>query len=323
MAAPNVGELIATSMRWTDGKKTLADNMMDNIPFLDRLNRRGNVETFDGGYIIAEPLEYADNSTYKRFSGYEALNIQPSDVFDEARYDMKEIAVAVTMSNREILQNAGKARLIPLIEKRVTNAEKTLKNGIDGDLYSDGTSDGGKQIGGLQLLIDKTPATGTVGGINAANESWWRNQADLTSDPGTADAMQTAMNSMYANLVRNNEKPDLILADNTYYNLFLAGLQDIQRIQSNRDGNLGFTSIKYQMADVVLAGGVGGNIPSQTMYFCNSDYMHWRPHRDQNMTEIMTGDRYATNQAAAVRLLGFAGNLTTSNRMLHGVLAHN
>lgn len=38
------------------------------------------------GGTAAQELEYANNSTYKRYSGYDVLNIQPSDVFTAAEY---------------------------------------------------------------------------------------------------------------------------------------------------------------------------------------------------------------------------------------------
>jgi hypothetical protein len=55
------------------------------------------------------------------------------------------------------------------------------------------------------------------------------------------------------------------------------------------------------------------------MYMLNTNYLHYRPHRDRNMV-VIGGDRMSTNQDAFVRLLGWAGNLTCSNRSLQAVL---
>ena len=66
-------------------------------------------------------------------------------------------------------------------------------------------------------------------------------------------------------------------------------------------------------------GGNGGDCPSNHMYLLNTNYLHYRPHRDRNMV-VIGGDRMSTNQDAFVRLIGWAGNLTISNRSLQAVL---
>ena len=40
-----------------------------------KLSEGGNVRLEDGGLSIVQPLEYATNSTYQRYSGYDVLNI--------------------------------------------------------------------------------------------------------------------------------------------------------------------------------------------------------------------------------------------------------
>lgn len=332
MTSPNLSEIVTTTLR--NRSKKLADNVTENNALLMRLEKRGKVKPVSGGRTIVQELEYAENSTYKRYSGYELLNIAPSDVFTAAEYNYAQAATAVSISGLEQLQNAGENAVIDLLESRISNAEKTMRNNISADIYSDGTADGGKQIGGLQSLVDVTPATGTVGGIDAATWSFWRNVAfDATTDGGaavTAANIQSYMNRVYLQICRGTDKPDLIVADNNYYRFYLESLQTIQRVQSDEFAQAGFQSLKYMGSDVVLDGGYGGDIPSDpgagggagtgTMYFLNCDYLHFRPHRDRNFAPI--GDeRFAVNQDAMVQLIGFAGNMTTSNRFLQGVLA--
>jgi hypothetical protein len=55
------------------------------------------------------------------------------------------------------------------------------------------------------------------------------------------------------------------------------------------------------------------------MYFLNTDYIFFRPHAERNFAPL--GDeRFAVNQDAMVKLIGFAGNMTVSNRRLQGCL---
>lgn len=325
MANPSstMTEIVTTTLRNRTGK--LADNVSKNNALLSRLKKRGNVKTVSGGRTIVQELEYAENGTFTRYSGYETINISPSDVFSGAEYNYAQAAVAVSMSGLEMIQNSGKEAIIDLLESRIKNAERTLTNNIAVDCYSDGTGSGGRQIGGLQLLIDSTPSTGTVGGIDASTTAgtFWRNIAfDATTDGGAAATsanIQSYMNRVYVQLVRGIDKPDLIVADNNYWRLYLESLQAIQRIGSAEMAEAGFDSIKYMNSDVVLDGGVGGGAPTNSMYFINTNYLYFRPHVDRNFVPL-DNDRFAVNQDAMVKLVGFAGNMTVSNRRLQGVL---
>jgi hypothetical protein len=322
MASPNLTELAATTLRSRTGK--LADNMSNNNALLNRLKKRGNIKTVTGGRTIIQELEYAENGTTKWYSGYETLNISPSDVFTAAEYNYAQCATTVSISGLEQLQNSGEEAIINLLILRIRNAEKSLANTVATGCYSDGLGDGGKQIGGLQLLVDSTPATGTVGGIDAASYTFWRNIAS-TGTTASATNIQSLMNAVALQLVRGAESPDLIMAGSNKYKFYLDSLQAIQRISTVEDAGAGFTSLKYfgagKATDVVLDGGVGGACPADSMYFLNTDYIFLRPHVDRNFAPIGV-ERHATNQDAMVKLIGFAGNMTVSNRRMQGVLTN-
>lgn len=316
-------EIVTTTLRNRTG--VLADNISLNNAYLNRAKKKGKVKTVSGGRTIVQELEYAQNGTFKRYSGYEALNISPSDVFTGAEYNWAQAAVAVSMSGLEMLQNSGEDAIIDLLESRIGNAERTITNNIALDAYSDGTADGGRQIGGLQLLISKTPSSGTVGGIDASTSigTFWRNIAfsAVTNGgaPVSAANIQSYMNQVWVQLVRGSDAPDMIVADNNYYRAYLESLQAIQRISDPELASIGFQTLKYMTADVVLDGGFGGGCPTNSMYFLNNNYIFFRPHKERFFAPI--GDeRFATNQDAMVKLIGFAGNMTCSNRRLQGVL---
>lgn len=243
-------------------------------------------------------------------------------MFSAAEFDFKQMAVAVSISGLEQLQNSGKEKMIDLLESRIKNAERTFMNNMSGDIYSDGTADGGKQIGGLQLLVADAPATGTVGGINRANHTFWRNKVYDFSDKSitaSATTIQAAMNAMYLQCSRNNDKTDLIVADNTYFSYYWESLQANQRFTNEKMASAGFDNLRFMGADVVFDGGQGGSCPTNHMYFLNTKYIFLRPHRDRDMVPL-DPDRFAVNQDAMVKLIGWAGNMTVSNCELQGVI---
>lgn len=321
MATPNVSEIVATTIE--NRSKKLADNVSDNNALLSRLNERGKIKPFSGGRVIYQELDYAENGTYTRYQGYDPINISPQEVFTAAEFDLKQVAVSVSISGLEELQNSGPEQMIDLLEARIENAERSMQNGMAADVYSDGTANGSKQIGGLQLLVPDDPTTGTAGGINRATWSFWRSVVyDATTDGGAAVSttnIQSYMNSVYVQLVRGRDAPDLIVADNNYFKAYLGSLQTIQRITNEKLGQAGFVNLKYMNADVVLDGGIGGNTPTNHMYFLNTNYLFLRPHRDRNMRQI-DGKRFSLNQDAMVQLIGWAGNMTASGLRYQGLL---
>lgn len=321
MPSPNLGEIVTTTLRNRSG--TLQDNTTKNNAVLSRLKQKGRIKPVDGGRTIVEEMDYAENATFMWYSGYDQLNVSPSDVITAAEFNYAQAAVAVSMSGLEELQNAGKEQIIDLLEGRMENAMRTMSNNISLGMYSDGTGYGGRQIGGLQLLLADNPTTGTIGGINRANWVFFRNQkfSGLTDGGAAVTALniQSYMNQLWLRTVRGADKPDLIIADNNYFNLYWSSLQSIQRITSDGQGQAGFSSLKYMSADVVFDGGVGGGCPANHMYFLNTDYLKYRPHRRRNMVPI-GGERLSVNQDAMVKLIGFAGNMTLSNALVQGVL---
>lgn len=321
MASPNLGEIITTTLRNRTGKA--ADSVSKNNALLNRLLEKGKVETADGGRTIVQEIEYQENGTFKRYAGYDLLNIAPSDVLTAAEFDWKQAVAAISISGLEQMQNSGKEVMIKLLAARIKNAQKTLRNNIALDCYSDGTADGGKQIGGLAAAVPTTPTSGTYGGISRSAWTFWQNQKwNGTVDGGVATSatnIQNYMNQLWYKTNRGADHPDLIVADNTMYGYYHSSLQSIQRITSDKMAQAGFTSLKYMNADVVLDGAFGGGAPSSTMYFLNTDYIFLRPHSQRNFVEI-GGERVNPNQDAIVKLIGWMGNLTASNMFLQGVL---
>ena len=320
MPSPGLTEIVTTTLRNRSG--VIADNMSKNNALLNRLSKRGKIKPVSGGRTIVQELSYAENATYQRYSGYETLNVSPSDVISAAEYDYKQASVAVTISGLEQAQNSGPDALLDLLEARIEVAEKTMQNNLSSDMYSNGTASSGKQIGGLQLLVADVPTSGTVGTINRATYSFWQNQKfQATTDGGstaTAANIQRFMNTLYLNCIRQSDRPDLIIADTYYFQYYWNSLQAIQRITSAETGEAGFSSLKYMNADVVADGGIGGACPSYHMYMLNTDYLYWRPHRDRNMVPL--DSVRSINQDATVQLIIWMGNMTCSNCELQGVL---
>jgi hypothetical protein len=317
-----ITDIIATTIQSRSGE--LADNLTQNNAILQRLEQKGNIKPFSGGNVILQEIMYNDPNTNNAnsYSGYEVLNISPDSPISAAQFSITQYADSVTMSGLEMLQNSSKEAIIDLLDGRMQVSEARLLNRISGDLYLDGTGNGGKNITGLAAAVPDSASTGTYGGINRANWTFWRPTV-TTGTTVTYSNIQGLMTTTAIQLVRGTDKADLIVCDNNFYSLYVQSLQAIQRINTEESGAAGFASLKFYgggtSADVVLGGGYGSQATANHMWFLNTDYIFLRPHKERNFVPI-GGERQAINQDAIVKLYGWAGNLTCSNQFLQGLL---
>jgi hypothetical protein len=318
MAFPNVSDIVATTIE--NRSADIADNVTLNNAGLAYIKKSGNVRPFSGGSVIYEEISFAANGNAGWYSGFDFLPTAAQDVLSAAQFNICQAACPVTISGLEQLKNMGKQQIIDLMESRVKVAESSMYNLMAAAFYSDGTAAGGKQMVGLNAAVPAAPATGTYGGIDRAVWPVWRSRSTTAAAALTNATIQTAMNAMYASLVRGKDAPNVILADNFMWTTFLSSLQLLQRFTDVNTGNLGFPTVKFMNADVVLDGGIGGFIPGNTMFFLNTDYLFYRPHSDRNMVPLDPNRRYAINQDAEVSILAWAGNLTSSGPQFQGRL---
>lgn len=323
MAFPNasVTDIIATTIQNRSG--VIADNVTKNHALLMKLKQGSRIKTVSGGNVILEELSFAQNGNAGFYSGYDLLPVAAQDVISAAQYDIKQAACPVTVSGLEQLMNAGKEQIIDLMASRIDVAEATMANIIAQSIYSDGSGYGGKEITGLGIQVIAVP-TSTVAGIDRNTWTFWRNQTfDATTDGGAATTsanIQGYWNTLWAKCVRGADRPDLIIVDNAYWGMYMASLQTMQRFTSETNAQLGFMSVKFMDADVVLDGGMGGFCPAKTAYFLNTKYMKWRPHSQRNFTSLSPKNRYSINQDAEVTILAFAGNLTSCGLQFQGFM---
>jgi len=317
-----ITDIVATTIESRTGE--IADNVTQNNAVLAQLKKGKRIQKFSGGSIIAHELSFASNGNAGFYSGYDLLPVAAQDVISWAQYNICQAACPVVISGLEQLQNAGKEQVIDLLEARIQVAEASMANLISAGLYSDGTGYGGKQVVGLQAVVPTAGstgavATGTYGGIDrsASISTFWRPyyQRDTTF---TSATIQADMNSLWVQLVRGSDRPDLILTDSNGYTAYLASLQTNQRFTAAATGEAGFVSLKFMDCDVILDGGIGGQAPANTMWFLNTKYLKWRPHSERNFVPLSPRTRQAINQDAEVTILAWAGNLTCGGNQFQG-----
>jgi hypothetical protein len=312
-------ELVTTT--WRKHDKTVKDNVSKHNALYRKLTDSGRVRLEDGGLSIVAPLEYASNSTYQRYSGFDVLNINAVDVLSAAEYPWRQVAVNLAVSGLEMRTNSGESRIINFVKAKVRNAQHSFANGLSTDLYSDGTAT--NQINGLQALVADA-GTGTVGGINSTTYSFWQNVVQSAAAPlqggsaitPSATTIESLMLPLWIRLTRGTDTPDLVVMSDDYFTFFEQSQTSLKRYTADENGKGGMVSMKYKTADVFFDS--SGGIPAAHAYFLNTDYMEMVVHQDANIT--MLDDVDSINQDAIVKSIIWQGNAVVSNRSLQGVI---
>jgi hypothetical protein len=306
--------------------KNVADNLTTHNALYNRMVGKGKQRTEDGGLSIVQILDYAANSTYQRFSGYDVLQVAASEILTSAEFQWRNIALNVTANGTELRQNSGDSAFKNLVKSKITNALRTGQNNFSGDLYSDGTLP--NQINGIQALVPDVNTSGTVGSINCATWPFWQTKLSKRSAPiqgGTITTLdkstiEACMRALYFSLTRNNDQPNLILTDANLFSIYEDSQVSLKRYMADDNGGSfkgdgGFLTLKYKNCDVMFDG--VSNIPANHMYFLNTDYFNLVAHSSANWTQGEEVRPY--NMDAVVIPILWMGNLVISNRSLQGV----
>ena len=312
------------SLALEDRSTGYQDLVSNSNPLLALLKDKGKFKTYSGPRI-RERLLYNKTGSAVWYNGYDFLNPVPAELFNDAEYTPKMCAVAVVLTNEEILNNEGTNQLMDVMEAHIEAAENELVDEVDLSIHGNGTRFGGKELGGLQLAVPTVANMGTYGGIDRGAQPVWRTSAFDANSAfpalGTqvaANTVRPMLNAIMTQRQRGRQGADLFLMSPEHYAAYDAATVAIQRVTDGGDvlGKLGFTRLKYygagRSADIVQGGGIGSNMPANTTYGLDTSNLWLRYHPERNFDKIGRS-MMPINQDAVVQYIGFMGELTMTN----------
>ena len=316
--------------------RTLFEQVVTQNPIYYRAYAKNRIDTMDGGEAIIVPLMYAFNTTVKFYQAYENLDVTPQDGMTPARYEWKQLSGSVAISRLEERQNAGKNKIISLLDSKMEQLQISLGEKLGRVSFGDGTEDGGKSFLGLSALIETgAVAFSVLGGIDSAANTWWRNQVyDVSGlDGGNFDGTavkaggdvingQTWMRRLYNLCSQNNDQPTLGVTHMTTYEEWEASLESNLRYTDTEMAQWGFTNTRFKNAIVVwdkdhIVGTTGVGTLGR-FYFINEKYL--KVILDSGTNFINTPFIRPHNQDARSSQILVMGNMVTTNRRKSGVM---
>lgn len=298
----NVDALLSTTLSAIP-KNKFADNIFTKIPLFMWFKKKAKM-TLDGGASLVLPLMYAKNSTAKSYSGYGIIDTTPQEGLTAAQYIWAQYAATISISGlEERIQNVGKNAIIKLLDAKITQAEMSLADKMDIDLWASATT--GTNINSLVPLVDTTT---TVGNVSKSANSWW--QAQTVASGSFAARGLADMRSLY-NTITNQSlakgAPDFICSDQSTYQYYEATVQPQLRYSDTAMADAGFENLRFKGATMTY----DPNAPSGKLYMLSSDSLKLVTSKGTNF--ITTPFIKPENQDAKVAQILWAGQLASDN----------
>src|SRR6187399_1565574 len=315
------------SMAVEDRSSSYEDLVSNNNALLAVMRRKGLWQTYSGPKI-RQTLQIGKQSA-QWYSGYDQLLNPAIDLFNDAFFDPKMVVVPIILSLQEILNNEGEAQLLDVFDQYLAAAERALEDAMDAGIYSDGSANGNKQITGLATAIPITTNTGVYGGIDRANATIWRTSTFdahsflAGSTQVSSTTVRPMLNYIMTQRSRGRDYADLLIMSPEHYAAYDAATVAIQRQQNSTSlGTLGFSALAYigggKRAEIVLDGGIGSNMPSNTTFGINTDSFRLRYHPNRNFDNLFDGEgQMPIDKDAIAQFIGWMGELTQVNPLFN------
>jgi hypothetical protein len=318
MAVPTKTETLDDlfTTTWYNMRDHAVDNIFTATPFWYWIfEHKGNVRDEVGGRYIGIPLMYATSSTVEWFDSYGQVDTTPQVALTTGTEVWRYLSGSVARSAIEEQQNSGKNQIFSLVQSKLDQLQLSIIDKLETALF---TAQTGSAMNGLPDLVDVTPATGTVHGINAATYTWWQNQQQTFSGSFSVNGLKEFAN-FYNDCSIGADHPDLLLTTQVVFELYEAEMQQFLQFSTTGNaslGDAGFETLRYKGMDMVWS----SNVTTGYAYFLNSKYFELV--RDPMFWFEMTEWKPAPEQPdARTAQVVLALNLLTNNRRMHGVLS--
>lgn len=337
-------------------RETLVDNIFKSNAFLAALRKYGGIDYQDGGERVAYPLMYEENDTFKSYKGYDILTVKPQDGITTAFYEWSEIGGTISISRREERQNSGEAKILKLLEKKILQAEMSIKAKVNLQMVQgtvNGTAPTGTWVPGndakdllpLGYFLSKNnssnpAAGGNVGNIARASYSWWRPHTAVldsgTKDTGNSFALsvssytglRVALYRMYNYCTRgaDGSAPNIVLCDQITQETYENSLDQQKRYGDQDLASMGFDNVKLKGATMIWdelvpdidTGYTPGHASfTGTAFFLNTKF--YQLIIDEQTDFVTTPFVEPENQTAKVAKVLFMGQAACSNMRKLGV----
>lgn len=221
---------------------------------------RGNVKadytTAFMGYSHDDVVTYANPASIRQYNyPWKELHAGISLTLTELKRD--GISITDTTTGEGTSNHSGRemTAISNMLQDKLEDMDEGMARSMNTILWSDGTSSS-KVPPGVTYFIADDPTTGTVGGIDRAANSWWRNRskvgANKITHSTTNQTLTKTLRSEARQLTRYGGKPSLVLAGSGFIEKLEAEIHE--KGTYTQEGFAKGDSTDIGMADISMRG---------------------------------------------------------------------
>ncbi len=244
-------QLAASTYDAIANEKNKGADQWSDTSALNALERLGGVKRVVPGATLQMTLDYRANSGADFLAtDTTATSTSKTDILTATGPSWATLVVPTNWSFTDEALNNGDSK-VDLLASLADNAIATHDYTIEGGMFA---TTGGTD--GFATFIDlfTEDGTGTVQGIVAGTETWWKNQfKDWGTDTGAT--LLADYNTLYFSCAKGSSgrQPNVIIANSTLYGAYVAALTPQQRFMSSASATSGFDTVKHINAEYIFS----------------------------------------------------------------------
>lgn len=251
---PSLTEVLNTEFTttWYEIRARAIDNILNAHPVMAALRLMGAFTPQDGSRKIERTIRYQLPTT----DSVDKTSILPSGVTESktaAFWGWRYVATPVQRSYFDDQQNSGPTKIVDYVDERLQDARDSMVEKHEDLLVSQPAAyaEAGLDMQGLWEAVPPNASkdTGTYGGISrtSGNTFWHANYKAL--DPPIAVNLVENMNNLFNTCTKNLESPNLLVTDQTLYEVYTSFALDASQIikeSGTQLADLGFDIQKFR-----------------------------------------------------------------------------
>jgi hypothetical protein len=321
MASP-IGTNFVNSVSRRYIMPTVVDNVYNSNALTYRILRRKK-KMIDGGLQIEIPIAWSHFAAGGYYSGFDLLDVTPSDTVKNAAFDWKQIFVPVSVDGATLVRANSPEAVVNFLGQYFAQAQSEAEDLLGIGMFANSQLNP-KLLDGAVMAIDNGAVATTYGGLSRSANTFWSAQVGTAVAPLTFPQMQV----IFGNATEGGQRPTIIVTTQAVYNIVwalstgvnstsgvpgqafpaMAGGEDVQLAQA------GFSNILFNGVPLL----VDSHCPPGNMFMINEEYLYLyvQPQRDFFIRDFDA----PVDQDAYTSLILWMGNVCFSNVLRQGLL---
>lgn len=240
--ALSVSQILASS--YPKVLATKPENQWQESAAMRLLEKYGLIERVNGSPIIEASLDYKMNEGADFLStDFDPVSLAKTDVITAAQYTPVPLQVPITWSKADEAKNPDENQKIDLVASLLDNGFASHDEMIEQKLFATSAYKGFNSI----PVIIPTGGQGTIGGIDASTETWWRNPASLYNS--NFSDIEAVFTTVYNNIIKgtgSKKTPKVMIGTADAHAGFEGTQVSLQRWVDGKEANAGFESLRFK-----------------------------------------------------------------------------